>query len=1321
MPTITMPGALLALSAPSHAEQVDSTDAVILAEAGNIPWCWPIWQQRTMLGSTPLSVNVTEDTPNAWKSFEVHQAVLTFANNFWAVEDAAQVDYIKKDRPDNDNKGRQHWLDYCHTNWSNWKINGTVDAVLAERGLDPYSVMKRLKVANLPDLATSQVALAYSGLAEALFGPESFTEDGVALKEPVRRFLDALAAHHWAKNRKSIARERGRLGKLKSKVDETWKEFSSMAEQSKCLDTERIRTWLKDVDGLTKILTRYGDRESLKQLSEQQETLSDLLQGLGIDVQGGSKYRLPKSLRQALSFLATQQDIALLTASIHDQLKLCDPNSMPAESVPEFDLDATDDCDFQWSEGVEQYNDMSEDDLWTILGLPERQIPFFNLLHDPYGNCDPWTEDGQAWLKENGEPLALRWHQLVGLVKMVKNAFCGMPVLLMDEVGLGKTIQVTALIAVLSFYREFYVVHNRFPGKIAVKQWRSDSPNLPNLPVMLVVPANLVPQFTSELHRFLQRGTFDVLPYLATWSSRRTWWDDIWSRSMQPEGRRIVITTPKALESDCDRIFEANNLSPTKHPRQKTNYTADAPSTAYGREFLLGLADEAHNYRNIKKGYWAIFCLRSLCQAIVAMTATPITSRPLDVWNIGRCLGLELFGSTYDDEALKMVRQLRAAAAKDRKRFQQGDRIATIIMGTVKGNTDVEVPSLYRSQMLTWIGVIRERFTGIVIRRTIWSVDNHGTRISGLAPFQEHNLLVKLYSHEVDNLECIAKDLVEEGGARAAKFASGSDFYMRVRRALLHPSCNTGYPWANPSNLEEWKKDPSRKLDVLAQVICWHQGLDNRPPLHVVDDSLTASSTNPDVATSIAHSTPCDKIIVYCAFPSSYTQVLKVLELNSVRTLQMHGKLSMSARTDIISQFKSSGRDGPRVLIMSNIGLTGLNLPCANILIIVVSIRFSSTLPPIPWLFFPMLMQLQDSLWSATDEGQLIGRIYRPPQPKTVHIYRIVAADTQDVFLNNISFSKAAILDAFTGATPSLRSLFNDDDGVEELNALPEIDGVQLEKGKPKSKMRKASSSSTKKGGRAQGSKGADPSSRRLSKKLREKSLAPSSFIVHDKQSNLPLIARGVQSSVIVAVDTGTKSGNLQSDSLEQSPLCPEASPRLKAPPALSAVVNHCNAESGDIMPLEAPACIASEDDVSKGSANEEFQQANATQVNASQRCQDSRIILPLKRAADSSLENRASKVQKSAAASGGDCDTSTFLTNLQQRGIEVEQLFAFLKSLPSKCNFLYSAVYASNIFGITDSSSQNPDHPLASFIPGLSVATGLSAPAPLNPTSSRK
>lgn len=77
--------------------------------------------------------------------------------------------------------------------------------------------------------------------------------------------------------------------------------------------------------------------------------------------------------------------------------------------------------------------------------------------------------------------------------------------------------------------------------------------------------------------------------------------------------------------------------------------------------------------------------------------------------------------------------------------------------------------------------------------------------------------------------------------------------------------------------MDEWKKDPSRKLDVLAQVICWHQALDGRPPLRVVDDRLMVPSANSNVTTSsIAASMPHDKILVYCAFPSSYTQVLKV-------------------------------------------------------------------------------------------------------------------------------------------------------------------------------------------------------------------------------------------------------------------------------------------------------------------------------------------------------------------------------------------------------------------------------------------------------------
>jgi hypothetical protein len=51
-----------------------------------------------------------------------------------------------------------------------------------------------------------------------------------------------------------------------------------------------------------------------------------------------------------------------------------------------------------------------------------------------------------------------------------------------------------------------------------------------------------------------------------------------------------------------------------------------------------------------------------------------------DLWNLGRCMGIEGFGKDYDRESNKMERELRAAKAKDRKRLQNGDRAKTVIL-----------------------------------------------------------------------------------------------------------------------------------------------------------------------------------------------------------------------------------------------------------------------------------------------------------------------------------------------------------------------------------------------------------------------------------------------------------------------------------------------------------------------------------------------------------------------------------------------------------------------------------------------------------------
>lgn len=59
--------------------------------------------------------------------------------------------------------------------------------------------------------------------------------------------------------------------------------------------------------------------------------------------------------------------------------------------------------------------------------------------------------------------------------------------------------------------------------------------------------------------------------------------------------------------------------------------------------------------------------------------------------------------------------------------------------------------------------------------------------------------------------------------------------------------------------------------------------------------------------------------------------------LYNIKTLQVMGKTSAVARARIIDEFRASDRNGPRVLMLSSVGQTGLNLPCANIAIALVS------------------------------------------------------------------------------------------------------------------------------------------------------------------------------------------------------------------------------------------------------------------------------------------------------------------------------------------------------------------------------------------------
>ena len=64
-----------------------------------------------------------------------------------------------------------------------------------------------------------------------------------------------------------------------------------------------------------------------------------------------------------------------------------------------------------------------------------------------------------------GVPLGLHWHQLIGIVKIMRHTIEGKPLLLMDQVGISKTMQIIDAITTYTLFHCFYKAHKKFSGE----------------------------------------------------------------------------------------------------------------------------------------------------------------------------------------------------------------------------------------------------------------------------------------------------------------------------------------------------------------------------------------------------------------------------------------------------------------------------------------------------------------------------------------------------------------------------------------------------------------------------------------------------------------------------------------------------------------------------------------------------------------------------------------------------------------------------------------------------------------------------------------
>ncbi|KAG1792547.1 P-loop containing nucleoside triphosphate hydrolase protein [Suillus variegatus] len=850
-----------------------------------LPWSNPVWQSVTHVLSEPWAYDHSDDATALAKYHDVTgwtvgkaQAVEAFINNCKMAEEPAEHYGLK--RQDNDHEGRCLWNTWVKTSWAKWNINKLVDDIFEDSGCAPHNVMARLNCKTADDFPTMEAAqvkqIVSIKLADVLFGDDAFT-DGSFLIAPIMTAGANLRAVITAANAKP-----------------------TMAS---------IRTYMKKLETLFTLLSVFKDQETSKNLDARREQVNAMLAAAKKDPAKAELIaRLPKSLRDALDKLATEREVKELELLIETTLAAMVP--LDGDEVV---VDFTENMDVSdWKSGVEEYDKCSEDDLWEYLGLPEKRLPFFQTRSDPDAAIDPWSEEGQRWLDDPtslAQSLTPRWHQLVGILRLIDRFLDGKPVMLMDGVGVGKTMQAVGLIACLAHYKEHYRKHGKFPGKFC-KQ--STGGNIPDLPTVIMSPPNLQHQWMSEIQRYLRRATFDVLPYAGKYTARSQWWTMAWSKCQQPSIRRIILATTNAAHDDAVTVFIDGERDSYGQPVASPRFERTAPSTLFGRGYNVTFFDEAHCARKYNKVHIAARGLQERSHLMVAMTATPVTTKPT--------AGVE------------------------------GSMLRGVLVGSHNPEAAQEE---YLPAMKQWMGRMREWFSPAVILRTLDSTDSTGSKILGLPPYHDHSLKIKLLDWEMENLRNIARGYIDD--------------------------C----PIVGMS--KEWNVSPTKsmKLDVLAKLLKYHLESDGRQPL-MMDESGRNLVPNVAFTAGNTHSDDPDRIVVFSAFVTSNQAIVDVLDLHGVHALELNGQTPMKKRKGILDDFRSSARTkGARVLILSGVGM--------------------------------------DTLWSEQDDRQLRGRIYRHPQPKEVHVYRAIALKTADVFLNNISFSKGAMHEAFVGADKEFR------------------------------------------------------------------------------------------------------------------------------------------------------------------------------------------------------------------------------------------------------------------------------------------------------------
>ncbi|KAG7441287.1 uncharacterized protein BT62DRAFT_1011878 [Guyanagaster necrorhizus] len=861
-------------------------------------------------------------------------------------------------------------------------------------------------------------------IAESMFGRAFEDNESGCMREEFQQLIHSLILDYIERQRKNHCQAETCRLEAKGELDAMWKLFESGNGQIHLKDAKKISNTLEKYEKYIGWEATEQDKAALAEYEQRKGKFEQVLSKAEAQEEElkknkkSSQYILGRMMNRRIAVMATEEEIAVLHEDLASRLESIE-STRNREEAEQHDIDINPGLPShpgligweKWKEcgdlGVESWSKTTDKVLAEMLrwdnGCPDEFNPFINTSLTDYWENPDYAAKIPPGGDEDNEVMNIMWHQIVGITAMVNMLWTtkldddGVPgILLADEVGLGKTAQMMGLLAfIISCYRAQKLSKELPPvlGEYGPTQlpYFCGHKQIPDVPHLILVPGTIIEQIVGELKRWFHPHVIDIF-VMPTMEQRWDEFNKAIDSSKQDKCNIVIVASHSSVSQLAHRNLwitkSKTELVSSLHPA-KTNSLDYEP--IWSRSFCSVIVDEAHNFRTPNAAYHA----------------TPLYQSPCDLSNLARLICLKAFiGKAAESLEKEKVREL-SKMWRDVTKGNNGndDALAMFNTNALKG-VDGRNPykGVYDANN-DWIIDIQARYEGCIIRWAVTSIkytdppaDKPIMLLNELPPYEKIEVMVSMADAEkweMDNQ--MSKWSSDSKAHGAVDVMDAGVFLLNYQLAIAYPQSQRDPDYLSKSgkkkfppfkSLEEWEKYPGAKLEVTLRLCKHYLSDDNASPPYIKDGHLIFPDPPAMATGNKKKRTQQIKILIFHEFPMMDELIMSAFIMNGIKILSLNGSMRLMACQQVVEKFLHPDSD-VRVLLLSQIGSSGLNLMRASVII------------------------LFDIGWTAIQEEQMIGRAHHHGQKETIYVFRLIATDTIDVLMAQHSGSKAQQLQHF--------------------------------------------------------------------------------------------------------------------------------------------------------------------------------------------------------------------------------------------------------------------------------------------------------------------